>query len=1223
MSSPCHTLKWELSCDSREAHAFECGICCNCSDGDSDLSSTSKFVRLCCSCVLHYSCLIAYIRSKLGDRQSITLQGVSCPYGCECKSFKTLEGATGDQTEQYYITVNDLDSIVDYGMSHPELKQYLDKNDCKELTHEEVSGLREWIEERASKRYKPDKIFTDNDYDVFVLSTTKACPNCGYRSTHYHGHQCHHVKCPNCQVGYCYKCLSSDVQNKRDRGADSACQCDRGYWVSFCSPITSASDIKSYIAINDGGIPFDKRCGCVICGDCRNGLPCSYCAGDCCVCKGYVNAAPNEVIDTSNLDKKWVAEGPALPFSSCPVGNISLWDCCRHGYVDQLETILQEASFTTEDLNRSDRDGRTGLHLACDAGHTEVIRILLAHPGIDISCKTRRGETPLLTAVANGNIHVVNLLLQHPAILTTDSFFAACHPHRLDILRTLLEHRLREPRSEVLNMKLLLDRSRIHHFNEVVDLLVNHEGTYCNNSDVDEQSTWLKFYNACAKGHVEIVRTLLNDNNALDINRRDTTNDWSPFYVACKYGRKDVVSLLLHRSDLDVNALYDYSKTVLHVACEEGNTAVVHLLLSCPQVDVNLEMLCGVTPLNLACCKTSSAVVRLLLKHPLIDVTKEAYDGWTPLINAINIGCMDIINLLLQHPNIDPNQCDYNDDYTPLHHSMIGNRLDIFNALLTHEKIDVNKVDVDGVTCIYKACCHSHLQDRVMFIQGLLAHHNIDVDKKTLTGYAPLHLVGKNQQDVYRLLLDHKDIDINIRDNDGCTPLMKALMKNETDLISQLLSHPRIDVTVAANDGQTAISIAENKMEVLDELLGHLDEDTQAIYKSRSRLWDCCRHGYVDQLETILQEASFTTEDLNRRDPDGRTGLHLACDAGHTEVVRLLLAHPSTYVSTEPLRSACTNGQTEVVRLLLAHPGMNVNRADEDDTTPLNCACTNGHTEVVRLLLAHPGIDVKQAYIYRKPKPLISACDNGHTEVFRLLLAHPDTYVSTEHLTRACTSGRTEVVRLLLAHPGMNVNRADEDDTTPLSAACGFGHTEVVRLLLAHPGIDVNYHIYSDDNAPLSCACYRGRTEVVSLLLAHPGINVTKAMDRACDGGDTEVISLLLAHPGIDANQAFGLGKTLLYDACGRGRIDVVRLLLAHPGIDVNQATTFSRHTPLNYACANGQTDVVRLLLAHPGIDATKGDNHQMTPLKSALKGGTRCREVVMLLRNFLGIEVD
>ena len=41
--------------------------------------------------------------------------------------------------------------------------------------------------------------------------------------------------------------------------------------------------------------PHDVRCGCPICPDCRKGVPCELCHGDCLVCRGLVPPGPTEL----------------------------------------------------------------------------------------------------------------------------------------------------------------------------------------------------------------------------------------------------------------------------------------------------------------------------------------------------------------------------------------------------------------------------------------------------------------------------------------------------------------------------------------------------------------------------------------------------------------------------------------------------------------------------------------------------------------------------------------------------------------------------------------------------------------------------------------------------------------------------------------------------------------------------------------------------------------
>jgi len=311
-------LTQQLSDESRISKSFYC-FCHNFDDGDNEIGNTSKFVRLGCQCIIHYDCLIQYIHHKFGDRTcGISNNGINCPYMKECKSFETLDK---DMSPFYNISFDDIENIITYGLSHdPELKKYLEE--CN-LTIERINEIKLWLTSILPQPLPDPR--TEFLNDLYILSTTKGCPNCGKRITHYHGHLSHAPPpprppqrggCPNCHVCFCFACLSTEVENQQDRGDRSRCKCDGGYWSSFCRPITSLEDISKYISINDGGIPYDTRCGCVICSDCRFNRPCEGCPGDCCVCRGYVNPSPNECTSTlahnTRGSKKWKALGPSL-----------------------------------------------------------------------------------------------------------------------------------------------------------------------------------------------------------------------------------------------------------------------------------------------------------------------------------------------------------------------------------------------------------------------------------------------------------------------------------------------------------------------------------------------------------------------------------------------------------------------------------------------------------------------------------------------------------------------------------------------------------------------------------------------------------------------------------------------------------------------------------------------------------------------------------------------
>ena len=201
---------------------------------------------------MHHRCFVHYIRSQ-EQRAWKRSDGLPCPNAglvdqCERNSGKV-----------YIITPESLTALVDC----------VECDEVVPLTSDELQKFRSWT------RTEPSNLGRQGSCDPFILATTKACPGCGCRSTHYHGHACHHVKdgCPDCKIEYCYACGSTGADNKRLRGEEYMCRCKEG-WSNFCNADESIID---NIACDP--YPCDKRCGCPICPDCRKDNPCEMCNG--------------------------------------------------------------------------------------------------------------------------------------------------------------------------------------------------------------------------------------------------------------------------------------------------------------------------------------------------------------------------------------------------------------------------------------------------------------------------------------------------------------------------------------------------------------------------------------------------------------------------------------------------------------------------------------------------------------------------------------------------------------------------------------------------------------------------------------------------------------------------------------------------------------------------------------------------------------------------------
>ncbi|KAK8147549.1 hypothetical protein G3M48_001448 [Beauveria asiatica] len=344
-----------------------------------------------------------------------------------------------------------------------------------------------------------------------------------------------------------------------------------------------------------------------------------------------------------------------------------------------------------------------------------------------------------------------------------------------------------------------------------------------------------------------------------------------------------------------------------------------------------------------------------------------------------------------------------------------------------------------------------------------------------------------------------------------------------------------------------------------------------------------CNAGHTEIVAMLLDAGA----DLRMTNNKGWTPLNFAAEKGYVEVVKLLFENGAdvTVASSNgwtPLHAASVKGHTEVVKLLLAN-GANVSIANSDGWTPLNAAAYSGHTEVVKLLLAN-GANVTIANSGGWT-PLHAASDSGHVEVVKLLQANGADVTVTSNdgwtpLNAAASNGHVEVVKLLLAN-GATVNVANSDGWTPLHAAANSGHVDVVKLLLAN-GADVAI-ANSNGWTPLHAASVKGHTEVVKLLLEKGSL--ADVMDDegrspfsyACTRGHLEVVEHLWSR-NVAATTTDRYGATPLFAATRNGHEKVVAYLLAM-GCDYGSFVDGLGRTLLWWAAKSGNAQVIEAVL--------------------------------------------
>ena len=347
-------------------------------------------------------------------------------------------------------------------------------------------------------------------------------------------------------------------------------------------------------------------------------------------------------------------------------------------------------------------------------------------------------------------------------------------------------------------------------------------------------------------------------------------------------------------------------------------------------------------------------------------------------------------------------------------------------------------------------------------------------------GYTPLHLACVQGKTLSVEVLLRRGASITARDHFCRTPLHSAAAAgHQNALLFLLQSEPGPDINARDSEGNTALHVA-------------------------------CDKGHEACAKAILFDAEHRSRplQLDGRNVEGDTPLHLAAAWGFAEIVHLLLEyHARTDLLNNHGRSAgdvAANGAlADLIR-------------STDNSKNLNFFSRNAAPVINEEVLADESLFA--AVTDPKPEgPEIDEEAAPKTKQPQIQIAKNLVTKDLTALHRAAAGGNAELTRQLLDEGASPLVHANPKEETPLHQACSQNHLDVVKVI-ASKDQSTLWKRDKEGNYPFLTACKVGATEVVQCLLdLECGCDLRKqenyagntASDLARAGDHEDVLELL------------------------------------------------------------------------------------------------------------------
>ncbi|KAK9876362.1 hypothetical protein WA026_012671 [Henosepilachna vigintioctopunctata] len=519
---------------------------------------------------------------------------------------------------------------------------------------------------------------------------------------------------------------------------------------------------------------------------------------------------------------------------------------------------------------------------------------------------------------------------------------------------------------------------------------------------------------------------------------------YSVLHSAC-FGNLGTLSLKLLEGGANPNLqTYEERQTPLHLCVLKKS---VDCLESFNTFNTNIEK-----------CEYIESEIKLIP----VDFNLRDSKGDTPLMVAVNKGFIDLIPALIRG-KADVNVRN-NDDFTLLHQAIM--KEDGNTAIFLLE----NGADVNAVTAESESPLQLAIHCRLPDVVDALCSKGVDMSGKDTHGNCPLWAALDSElYDIASILVRHgADTDCWCEGPDGC---------------QQTLLHRAID----ENKEAVAIFLIQSGCDLdCHRIPGPNGEGGGEAKDKSSPLHLCCQWGLNTVVRTLIEHRA----NVNARDAENKTPLHIAIENHQDDIIFLLLTVPEIDLSLRDkhgmsaFASALTARNNKAAQAILDKMPTAAEQFDSKGQNFLHVAIKKKDIESVLFLLT-VNVDVNsRVQDSLMTPPIHLASKYGDETMVRSLIlagARVDDRNAQKRtaLHVSAEAGNAPVVSALIQND-VNCDAVDSECDNALHIAVREGNLGVVRVLLTESTINAGAFNLKGRN-PLHELCKYGKENAAAI----------------------------------------------------------------------------------------------------------------------------------------------